>query len=357
MPDKPVKGAVEFFCIVCVINSLFNVKRKKHMPYTLPTGFTLRRPTMNDIDIVVEMAHAAELADSGRIRTTAADLRSFWSLPSYNLAEDSWLVISPEGRLAAFTGVSHEEPASNMGAGAQVHPDYAHLGLYDYLIELALERADALIPTAPPGSRVTLSIWSSEKNASEHQSLEQAGFMHVRSNWLMEILMDQPPPAPVWPEGLELRPYTPDLLHAVFLADDDAFRDHWGRTTGNFDLWQLWTVKHEAFDPSLWFLVFADQEIAAFALCLHELDESWVGELGVRRSWRRKGLGLALLHQAFGEFYRRGDRRVVLNVDSQNLTGATRLYRRAGMHPFQQTDIYQKELRPGVELSVQELTL
>ena len=57
----------------------------------------------------------------------------------------------------------------------------------------------------------------------------------------------------------------------------------------------------------------------------------WVGTLGVRRPWRKRGIGLALLRHSFNEFYRRGKRKVGLGVDAQNLTGALRLYESAGM--------------------------
>jgi ribosomal protein S18 acetylase RimI-like enzyme len=77
--------------------------------------------------------------------------------------------------------------------------------------------------------------------------------------------------------------------------------------------------------------------------------------LGVRRPWRKRGLGLALLHHAFGEFYRRGKRKAGLGVDAKNLTGAMRLYEKAGMHIHKQIDLFEKELRPGKEISVQSL--
>jgi ribosomal protein S18 acetylase RimI-like enzyme len=77
--------------------------------------------------------------------------------------------------------------------------------------------------------------------------------------------------------------------------------------------------------------------------------------LGVRRPWRKRGLGLALLHHSFNEFYRRGKRKVGLGVDAQNLTGALRLYEKAGMHVDQAYDTYEKELREGTEISVQSL--
>jgi mycothiol synthase len=69
--------------------------------------------------------------------------------------------------------------------------------------------------------------------------------------------------------------------------------------------------------------------------------------LGVRRPWRRRGLGLALLRSAFGGFYRRGTRKVALAADSQSLTGATRPYERAGMHLERLYSVYRKELRPA----------
>ena len=78
----------------------------------------------------------------------------------------------------------------------------------------------------------------------------------------------------------------------------------------------------------------------------------WVEELGVRRSWRKKGLGLALLHHSFAEFYRREKHSVGLGVDAENLTGALRLYERAGMHsdPNRRYAVYELELRPGEDL-------
>ena len=90
---------------------------------------------------------------------------------------------------------------------------------------------------------------------------------------------------------------------------------------------------------------------------LYQMDDGWVDTLGVRRPWRRKGLGMALLQHSFGEFYRRGKYKVGLDVDSQNLTGATRLYERAGMHVARTYISYEKELRAGIELSTQAIPI
>jgi ribosomal protein S18 acetylase RimI-like enzyme len=88
-----------------------------------------------------------------------------------------------------------------------------------------------------------------------------------------------------------------------------------------------------------------------------EADETiaWIDELAVLRPWRRQGIGLALLHQCFGEFHRRGRYKVGLGVDGESLTGATRIYKKAGMHVFQRRDAYEKVLRPGEDLSTRSL--
>jgi len=322
---------------------------------TLPAGFSVRRPTLDDLGALLVLNETADMTEFGKIRITESNVRSMWNLPGHDPAQDMWLVFAPDSQLVAFALVVHFLPLSRIFAEMRVHPDYTGLGLADYLLELELERARALLADAQDGIRVCLSVGFSQNNSEVRQAAEKAGLQYVRSNWLMQIEMDQPPPEPVWPAGLELRPYTPELLYAVYEADQEVFRDHWGHVRQEFDLWQHWTVQREGFDPQLWFLLFAGEEIAAYELCEYQHGGAWVGELGVRRAWRQKGLGLALLHHAFGAFYRRGTREVTLNVDSQSLTGATRLYLRAGMHQVSQIDFYEQELRPGVELSTQEL--
>ena len=46
-----------------------------------------------------------------------------------------------------------------------------------------------------------------------------------------------------------------------------------------------------------------------------------------------------------------------LGVHSQNLTGATWLYERAGMHVARIYIFYEKELRAGIELSTQVIPI
>ncbi len=88
-------------------------------------------------------------------------------------------------------------------------------------------------------------------------------------------------------------------------------------------------------------------EVAGFSQNRFRKGIGWIGTIAVRRPWRGRGLGLALMHQTFREYWQRGMTAIGLGVDSANITGATRLYQRAGMHVAGEYALYEKELRAG----------
>jgi GNAT superfamily N-acetyltransferase len=192
--------------------------------------------------------------------------------------------------------------------------------------------------------------------------LERQGLNPIRYSLLMVTDLDETPPDPRWPDGLVVRTYQDDSDLEVFCRTvDETFQDHWGHVESPIeDVVQRWQHRIENgknIDLSLWFLVVDDDEVTAVARCDPHVGDNLtmglVDVLGVRRPWRRKGLGTALLHHIFGEFYRRGHKQVSLGVDADSLTGATRLYEKAGMRVVQQVARYEKELRPGKELGTQ----
>lgn len=169
----------------------------------------------------------------------------------------------------------------------------------------------------------------------------------------MVIDLDESPLQPRPPEGLRIRPYLkgPDD-RPTWEAVEEAFDDHWGNVRDTFEEWSE-MYERETFDPALWFLAVEGDQIAGASLCSDRGDMGWVGSLSVRRPWRRRGVASALLHHTFGEFYRRGQRRIGLGVDASSLTGATRVYERVGMRVDQRTVMYSKMLRDGVEVSTE----
>lgn len=324
------------------------------MKSILPEGLMMRPPTMEDLEIAHELCLAHDLALYGEEDMTLEDLRGYWTAPTHDLARDQRLVFDQDGQLIAILYVE-SHLSTRIFVDVLVRPGYSDPRVGDYLFELGESRARELMALAEPGVRVTLNSWAPSNNQDSLERYARMGLKEIRRYWDMEINLSEAPAEPEWPEGVALRPFVLERdARAVFEMTDTVFSDHWGHLPGNFEEWYHRKFERPDFDPSLWFIAYEGEQIAGCALC-SDNGSGWVDTLGVQRPWRRKGLGLALLLHAFGEFYRRGQRRVLLGVDSQNLTGAVRLYQRAGMHIKRENISYEKELRAGVELSTRAL--
>jgi mycothiol synthase len=300
---------------------------------------------MDDADAVADIVAASDIALQGSADYAASDVRHDWRHCFFDLQSDAWLVTSASGQVVAYASLFHEQP-DRLYVDACVHPDYAGRGIGTFLLDAAERRAHERLRAAPVETPVILGQGINARNEAARRLLEGAGYRHVRTFWNMRIAFDEAPPTPQWPVGLAVRAFVPGADdYKVWAAGDEAFQDHWEHHTEPFEQWRQQRLSREGFDPSLWFLALDGDEVAGLALCRYRVELGWVGTLGVRRPWRGQGLGLALLRHAFGEFYRRGVRTVGLGVDAESLTGATRLYERAGMRVERQYDVYDKEVQ------------
>ena len=335
----------------------------------LPPGFQLRAPTLADVPSTVAMFNASAIDTIGTPQFSEAELDADWQEPGFNLATDGRVIVTADNQVVGSADVIFRPPYVRNFIWARVHPDYRGRGFGTLLTQWAEARIQERIADAPADARITIG----SQNIASHQAattlLANLGYAHVRSFYSMKIEMASPPPLPQWPAGITIRTMIPGQDEAeLYRAKDDAFRDHWGYVetpfAEGFAFW-LHHIKHDPdHDPTLYFMAMvqdtehpADEQVAGYAFCMptttDDPDMGWIDSLGVRRPWRRQGLALALLHHIFGEFYRRGIKKVGLGVDASSLTGATRLYERAGMQPFRQYNTYEKELRPGHDLTTQ----
>jgi GNAT superfamily N-acetyltransferase len=174
-----------------------------------------------------------------------------------------------------------------------------------------------------------------EPDAAACRLLQSIGYRAVRVFREMRIELAAPPPTPTWPEGLHAATFDPERDALAFhAAQQEAFADAWEYTARDFESWSRNNLTSERFDPALWCVVRAGDEIAAGTICTaNTYGGGFVQILFTRRPWRRHGIGAALLADAFRRFWERGERNVGLGVDTESDTGAFRLYERAGMTP------------------------
>ena len=326
----------------------------------LEEQFTIRPATMEDVDAAVELFNVCANHMIGTDEVTLSDVRTEWLLPEFDLNTSTRLVTTPEGKLVGYVEVwdINESPVK-IWVWGRVHPDYEGRGIGSLLMHWAEDRARQALARVPDDLRVVMESGSHSTYEPAHRLFGDLDMTEIRHFHTMAIDLDDQPPEAQWPDGIKIRTTTgEEELREVVWAVEDAFKDHWGYVEQpieqEYKRWLHFIQHEDDYDPTLWFLAMDGDEIAGISLCYpkgrEDPEMGWVGALGVRRPWRRMGLGLALLQHSFGEFYRRGKPRAGLGVDAGSLTGATRLYERAGMKPIRQFTTYEKELRPGRDI-------
>jgi len=332
------------------------------MTVHLPPNYILRPATMADVEetnVLLNLAGQKLVGVSDKF--DADELRREWKIPGYDLETDSRLAIAPDGKIVGFIEFwDPSDPHVRYNVWGRTHPDYENLGIGTALLAWADERAIQSKCKAPVEARLTLAGSALTSHTVAHELYRTAGYQPVRVFLRMVIEMNTSPVEPAWPASIVLRTMQPGDEAEVVRAFRESFRDHWGFVEAPFEedleRWRAGAFADPEFDPSLYFLACDGEQIAGISLCWHKVsddpDMGWVNILGVLRPWRKQGLGLALLQHTFVEFYRRGKRKVGLGVDASSLTGATRLYEKAGMRSDPEFEIlaFEKELRPGVEL-------
>lgn len=305
---------------------------------TLPKGYTVRPSTIDDLDAMVDVANAYDLADFGRADTAPEHLAEGFRTRGFDAERDTWLVLEPRGSVAAFA-------MTGFGSGAveafgRVHPSHVGRGLGSFLVEGMERRGAQIARERGEGLPVRNGITSTD--AAARRLLDDRGYGVARFFWHMErglLRADLLTPAAVG--GVAVRPASADdERRAARAALDEAFRDHWGFEPGTFEDWR----DHlEAMSGSV--LLALEREHVVGAVSFAPTSHSgWIEEVGVRPPWRGRGIGSLLLRHAFAALAEVGVREARLNVDADNGTGATRLYERVGMRVRREWLVYEKRL-------------
>ena len=351
---------------------------------------TLQAPTHDDLEAVVEAVNRIGRAERGQNHTSLEVMRQEWSHPNFDLARDARLLRGADNAVVGYAGCYNlTEPHVSTGFFVVVDPALGgeRREAVAKLLAWAEGVAESRVDEAPADARVTRRLIVPDDDHEVIGVAESRGYTFVRSFLRMRIDLDGPPQPLPLPEGFRLTSLaeTKDL-RAIAVADEDAFRDHYGHAPQTYDEaykhFVHFTSTDPKFDPALWLVALADAQGDAAAagdatgrgdgtgpgsvepsggkatagICLSALEAEenpewgYVESLAVLPAYRNRGLARAMLVRAFMELYARGRRTVALHVDAKSLTGATRLYESVGMRLDQTYNNYEQEIRPGKEL-------
>lgn len=293
---------------------------------TLDTvNLTLRHPLPEDAEATFAVVTRCETEALGEPLLEWEEHLDDWA---QNPPESRWVVCTPDGQIAGYAILMTWAPGDN-NLYAFVHPEFVGQGVGPLLIQAAERRVDEL---APPTGPVYFRAYNPGDHPAAAELFTEQGFHVLTHIFLMEITLTAPPPAPVWPDDLNLRTLRiPEENRAAWQVVEDAFAVP-GRGRREFEAWQMRVFDSVGFDPSMFYVVENPAGELVGVLHCYVIDATTsISQLAVRADYRQQGIGLNLLYAVFGEVWRRGGRVVVLSVDGQNPTNAISVYRRAGM--------------------------
>jgi mycothiol synthase len=332
-----------------------------HFSDLIARGFIVRPARIEDLPQAVPMFNAAERELTGGGDMTVERYTQEWLDTGIDLESSTRIVFSPEGDAAGCIEVwDHFNPPARPWLWGRVHPDWEGHGIGTALMEWAFDTTLRALDRLPDDARLAPHVVAPAHHQPSIDLFEGLGMQFVRVGRRMLRALEEPLPEPAWPEGIRVRPlHYPDDLEAAYHTQNEAFREHWGFVERPFEEgfadWRNITFEAEGLKPDLWFLAVDGEVIAGFINSQEHFDldagMGWIPTLCVRKEYRRRGLGQALLLHAFRNLQALGVKQVGLTVDSKNRTGATRLYERVGMHIDYEFLHYEIELRPGRDLA------
>jgi mycothiol synthase len=302
-----------------------------------PTGdVTLRAPTLADVDGVVAVLNRASQELRGRDDVDANAIEGWWTQPApFDLSADVVLALR-DGVVVGYGDIGDQA-----NDGSVLWLDVRGEALRE--VHAELERR-ALARRSPTG---VVRAMADERDHALAALLEEGGYHRIRSSYRMGTELVDRAFVPVWPDGAVVRSAVEGVDEPLlYRLNEESFVDHWGHTPTPYEEWLHWLRSMGVGDPSLWFVAEVEGEPAGVAICRPhdhgDPDCGWVSVLGVVRTYRRSGLGTALLTHALGELQRRGRLRAELGVDAESTTGAVGLYERAGMRVLRRWDIWER---------------
>jgi mycothiol synthase len=319
-----------------------------------PTGYSVRTATLDDAREMADLVNEVNMAEIGAPLTSAEEIRDELTTPERD-EEDTVLLVAEDGTLAGYLELwADAEPFTEVQQLSFVRPALWGRGLSAWLLRFGEERARDKVHQAATASPVFLRVSRWTENEAAGRLFASLGYTYARAFYEMRMELDAPIPAPEIPEGIAIRTFDRDRdALAVHAALTEAFAEHWGRAMNvppPFDRWLHEDIEGESsgFDAGLWFVGLDGEEVIGAVCCRASTpkapDAGSVESLGVRSAWRGRGIGRALLLAAFGELQHRGIHAVDLGVDSENQTGATRLYEQVGMRIIRRAEWWEKEL-------------
>ena len=310
----------------------------------------------DDVDEIVRIVNDGNRADGVDERWTVPSLTSWLEHPTATFEARRDVVLGElRGRAVAAGGIewidTRDGEYREYRFWGAVDPEQRGRGIGTRLLAHHEERARSLVEEQRPDRQPVLGTFAPVGRLPE-AFLRASGFEVAR--WFFEMVrptLDDVTLSPL-PAGLEIRPVSADQHPAIWRANREAFRDHWGGSDESPAAMERLLADPDT-DPGLWVIAWDGDEVAGgvwnevFPEENAELgiQRGWLGSVFTRRPWRGRGLARALIGRSLELLREHGMTSAALGVDADNPTGALGLYEAAGFVVHDRSVAMRRPLR------------
>ncbi|HEY4723291.1 MAG TPA: GNAT family N-acetyltransferase, partial [Anaerolineae bacterium] len=234
-----------------------------------------------------------------------------------------------------------------------LQPDQWRRGIGRAMLRWGEDRLREIAVDYPKDAPRFFMAFTNDAELGRTTLLRNEGYEPVRYFYnMVRPNLDDVPDAPL-PAGVEVRPVGPDQYRSVFAALNEAFRDHWGHTEMTTEEDYQRFINDSECQPELWQVAWDGDQVAGMVLnFISEAHNTkfnrrrgWPDPICVRRPWRKRGLAKALIVRSLHLIKAKGMTEAALGVDTENLSGALKLYESVGFRPASRLTSYRKPLK------------
>jgi len=318
-------------------------------------SFVLRHlRTPDDIASMNDIANAVRRSQGDDFYTTAQQMQQFYEDPPGSDPARDVAVAEIDGHIVGYGRAAWHQQSDGpriYEVLAFVDPMVAGNELFMAMVDALETRLRVIAAEHPPGEKL-FETFGGDSAAEREALLLGLGYEPVRHGYAMlRPSVDDLPDAPL-PEGLEIRDVLPEHLPAIWAADQEAFRDHWGFAPATDGDYKRFLADPVTSDTSLWRVAWDGDEVAGQVRAyINDEENEQLGRkrgytefISVRRPWRRRGLARALIAASFPLLRARGMTEAGIGVDTENVSGALSVYEKCGFRPISRSTTYRRPL-------------
>ena len=316
------------------------------------TGIEFRPLRPSDAERVVDVLLASRAVDGPSDPIGRDLLRHLWfEFPGLDLERDTFAAAGADGRVVGFAGSyprEHPTHAARVFVPGTVDPAHRRRGIGRHLLRAAEARAREQLAQMTTDLPRQIDCDAPEGSVGRIVLFEAEGYRPIRTFASMRRDLREPLPTPADVPGMTWATWRTELDEAIRLAHNDAFQDHWGSDPLGPERWQHFVHGSPGFSADCSWLALDGATVAGYALCwlggTEDRRVGWLGTIGVRRAYRRRGIGSAVIARSLASFRASGLTSAGLDVDAENPTGAVRVYESLGFAVTDRSIVYSKSI-------------